>query len=248
MNLWGNLDEDKLDYYHQIVNKKFFGVYYVLKLMSNDVLKEWGLDKEIEYNDESSFFKALKFQIGDEKVVFIRNVQRICADIINTYCKILVHRDNIKGMYELTNDYKVEKYWFEYNAQYAIRLISTLNDYLYRYINLVNQFEIKPKATFKNDVVKKLKEYKKRNVVVALGKNSSLLDNYRNNITHNYNVFINGALKVTKEKNSEFVGREKNDINSINQFINDFEEFIIFIVLKYKKVYKENSKDNKLGD
>jgi hypothetical protein len=24
MNLWGNLEEDKLDYYYQIVNKKFF--------------------------------------------------------------------------------------------------------------------------------------------------------------------------------------------------------------------------------
>lgn len=59
---------------------------------------------------------------------------------------------------------------------------------------------------------------------------------------------IQKKIKVTKEKNTEFVGREKNDINSIDQFINDFEEFIIFIVLKYKKEYKENSKDNKLGD
>ena len=59
---------------------------------------------------------------------------------------------------------------------------------------------------------------------------------------------IQKKIKVTKEKNTEFVGREKNDINSIDQFINDFEECIIFIVLKYKKEYKENSKDNKLGD
>ncbi|MDU3987366.1 MAG: Cthe_2314 family HEPN domain-containing protein [Staphylococcus aureus] len=119
--------------------------------------------------------------------------------MVYTYCKVLVHRDNINDMYELTDNYNAKKYWFEYNAQYAIRLISTLNDYLYRYINLVNQFEIKPKTTFKNDVVKKLKEYKKRSVVVALRKNSDLLDKYRNDITHNYNVFINGALKVTKK-------------------------------------------------
>ncbi|MCD8854830.1 Cthe_2314 family HEPN domain-containing protein [Staphylococcus epidermidis] len=168
--------------------------------MHNDVLNEWRLDREIEHNDESSFFKALKFQIGDEKVVFIRGTQRLCKDIVYTYCKVLVHRDNVNDMYELTDNYNAEKYWFEYNAQYAIRLISTLNDYLYRYINLVNQFEIKPKTTFKNDVVKKLKEYKKRSVVIALRKNSDLLDKYRNDITHNYNVFINGALKVTKEK------------------------------------------------
>lgn len=243
MNLWGNLEEDKLDYYYQIVNKKFFEIYDVLKLMNNDVLNEWGLDSEIEHNDESSFFKALKFQIGDEKVVFIRDAQRLCKDIVHTYCKVLVHRDNVNNMYELTDNYNAEKYWFEYNAQYAIRLISTLNDYLYRYINLANQFEINPKATFKKDVVKKLKEYKKRNVVVALVKNSSLLDNYRNDITHNYNIFMNGTLKVTKEKNSEFVGRDKNDIDSFEQFINDFEEIIIFTVSKYKNVYNENSKE-----
>ncbi|MGO3049772.1 MAG: hypothetical protein ACTIDZ_06985 [Staphylococcus sp.] len=243
MNLWGNLEEDKLDYYYQIVNKKFFEIYDVLKSMHNDVLNEWGLDREIEHNDESSFSKALKFQIGDEKVVFIRDTHRLCKDIVNTYCKVLVHRDNVNDMYELTDNYKAEKYWFEYNAQYAIRLISTLNDYLYRYLNLANELNIKPKISFKKDVEKKLKEYNKAKVVVALGNNSNLLINYRNNITHNYNVFMNGTLKVTKEKNSEYVGREKNDIDSFDQFINDFEEIIIFTVSKYKNVYSENSKE-----
>lgn len=243
MNLWGNLEEHKLDYYYQIVNKKFFEIYDVLKSMHYDVLNEWGLDREIEHNDESSFFKALKFQIGDEKVVFIRDTQRLCKDIVHTYCKVLVHRDNVNDMYELTDNYNTEKYWFEYNAQHAIRLISTLNDYLYRYLNLANELKIKPKVMFKKDVEKKLKEYNKVNVIVALGNNSKLLINYRNDITHNYNIFMNGTLKVTKAKNSEFVGREKNDIDSFDQFINDFEEIIIFTVSKYKNVYKENSKE-----
>ncbi|MBM5934490.1 hypothetical protein ACMVYK_01520 [Staphylococcus epidermidis] len=54
---------------------------------------------------------------------------------------------------------------------------------------------------------------------------------------------MNGTLKVTKEKNSEYVGREKNDIDFFDQFINDFEEIIIFTVSKYKNVYRENSKE-----
>ena len=40
-------------------------------------------------------------------------------------------------------------------------------------------------------------------------------------------MFYKWSTKSYKRKNTEFVGREKNDINSIDQFINYFEEFII---------------------
>ncbi|MEX6341451.1 hypothetical protein AB6E71_08675 [Staphylococcus arlettae] len=240
VNEWGNVNEDLMRMKYKETSPKFNHIRDILNSLHEDLLEEWFKDEDGEYSFEA-FEKTLQFQIGDFKRRLLEDVNILCLDITNSYSKALVHNHELKELNQLSEDYKVEMYWFQYNAQVAIRQIGTLEDYLYRYINVFNGYEIKQDINFKNTVKAKLRNNEKKEVVKELEFGIDKLKGYRDDITHNFNVFRNReAYKEKLESGIDAIKVSDASINSPEQFIEDFEGIIEQIVGKYENVFRLN--------
>lgn len=240
INEWGNVDEDLMRVKYKETSPKFNRIRDILNSLHEDLKEEWFEDENEESMIEA-FEKNIQFQIGDFKRRLLEDVNILCIDITNSYSKALVHYNDLKNLNELSDGYKVEMYWFQYNSQVAVRQIGTLEDYLYRYINVFNEYKIKQNTNFKVAVKTALKKDEKQKVAKALELSVKKLKCYRNDITHNFNVFRNReAYKEKLENGIEAIKVSDASINSPEQFIGDFEEIIEEIVKKYENVFKLN--------
>lgn len=240
VNEWGNVNDELMREKFKETSPEFNRIRDILNILHEDLLEEWFKDEEGKYSYEK-FEKRVQFQIGDFKRSLLEDVNVLCLDITNSYSKALVHYHELKGLKELSEGYKVEMYWFQYNAQVAVRQIATLEDYLYRYVNVFNDYEIKQDIEFKKLVKRKLRDSGKKEVAKALNIVIDNLKGYRDDITHNFNVFRNReAYKEKLENGLEAIKVSDASINTPEQFIEDFKKIIKQIVEKYDNVFKLN--------
>ncbi|MDW4289115.1 hypothetical protein QI122_03595 [Staphylococcus saprophyticus] len=236
INVWGNVDENLMKEKYDNVIDKFDTIYEIIDKLSESLIEKWFEDENGEFN-VNYFYKSVEYQVANDERKLLEDFNFLCLDIATSYSKALVHFDVMENLNNDTEEYKFEMYWFQYYAQFAIRLIGTFEDYIYHYVNLFNGYQITNNARFKCEVSKKLKNDKKINVKNALETSKSNLNKYRNDITHNFNIFKNRKL-IKKEVDKLEINEPS--INSPEQFIKDFEEILNDVFDKFNKVFKLN--------
>lgn len=235
MNKTGNVDEKLMNQKLNEVEPKFRPLNNILTKLHADLVQELN----IKDNDIESFEKSIKFQIGNNKTNVLDHTNILVLDIIHSYSKALVFDETIKGMKD-NESIEAENYWFEYHALYSIRQLSTLNDYIYQYINLFNHYNISEQPGFNRYVTKKAQS-DNTPLYQALEIKDCILMKYRNIITHNRNPFRDEIVKTTQLDNGVTgIGRTEPTIYSRQQFIDEFESSIQKLVTKFEKVYKAN--------
>lgn len=243
INAFGNVKPKLMEEKMNEVIPKFNKIINVLNYLRSDLINELGLD-----DDKTEGWKLLdkniKFQLGNKKKNVLDDIDFLRKNIIHSYSKTLVHFDNLNQLRELSQEHKTEMYWFVYNAQISVRLLGTLDDYLYRCIHDFNGYNLKYNSKFQSELKRKLSQKKCLSLVKALNKKDETLRLYRNDITHNFNMFGNRLLSKVKRSDGIIgYGSTKPKIESKEHFIKNFEEMIEKMNNKYLNVYNEYQKN-----
>lgn len=238
-NIWGNVNNDKMQEKFDDVSLKFNEIRSILTELHTDLVNK--ISEKTSSDELDEFTEGIKFQLGDSNKRAIEDVNLMCLDVTHSYSKALVHFDNLKDLNPQSEKYNSETYWFQYNAQVAIRQLGTLDDYLYRYINEFNEYNVENSNWFKNDVKDSLRDNNKVKVADALEVKDKMLQKYRNDITHNFNIFRDRVVtEETDDKGITYIGLSNATIPNNQKFIDDFEEMISSTNAKYKAVHSLN--------
>lgn len=238
-NIWGNVDNDKMQEKFDEVSPKFNEIREILTQLHTDLINK--IPEKASSGSLDEFTEGIKFQLGGSNKRTIEDVNLMCLDVTHSYSKALVHFDNLNDLSPQSENYSSETYWFQYNAQVAIRQLGTLDDYLYRYINEFNEYNVENNNWFKNNVKKSLRDGSKAKVADALEVKDKMLEKYRNDITHNFNIFRNRVVtQETDDKGITAIGLSNATIPNNQKFIDDFEDMISSTNDKYKAVHSLN--------
>lgn len=238
-NIWGNVDNDKMQEKFDKVSPKFNEIRRILTQLHTDLVNK--IPEKASSGGLDEFTEGIKFQLGASNKRAIEDVHLMCLDVTHSYSKALLHFDNLSDLTSRSQEFESETYWCQYNAQVAIRQLGTLDDYLYRYINEFNEYNVENNNWFKNGIKNSLRDDNKAKVADALEVKDKMLEKYRNDITHNFNIFRNRAVtQETDDKGITYIGLSNATIPNNQKFIDDFEDMILSTNDKYKAVHSLN--------